>query len=145
MSNEFEFYHGVALCRLIHDKRLQSVALFRTDRNSSYLINVSIGIFIKYSTKRLTPWYFTFMPHHIEEFFDLTKHKLKTFLLLVCKNDGIVCLNVTEVKMVLDIEYTKNQGISVSRRPREKYKISGPLDNIKYKFGDNEFPEKIFR
>ena len=36
------------------------------------------------------------------------------------------------------------KGLSASRKPREKYGVGGPLGNIKYKFGDNEFPDKIF-
>ena len=144
MSREFELYHGVALCRIIHDTRVKSIKLHSKRSNSAYVVNDRIGIYIKYSTKRMTPWHFTFQPHHLAEMSDIMKHFDKSFFILVCKDDGVVCLDSSEAKMLLDFACDKNQGLSASRKPREKYGVGGPLGNIKYKFGDNEFPDKIF-
>lgn len=144
MTSEFELYHGAALCRIAHDERTKSICLLNKNSNSSYLVNDEIGIYVKYSTKRMTPWTFTFSPIHIEELLNLEKKADKVFLVFVCKDNGIACLDIEEAKSVLDISLEKNQGVSASRRPREKYKIAGTQGKIKYKFGDNQFPNRIF-
>lgn len=144
MGSEFEFYHGVALCRIIHNDHLKSIRSFRKDSNSAYIINEEVGIYIKYCTKRLTPWHFTFMPAHIDELFSFIGKLNKVFLVLVCKNDGIVCLNSEEIKVVLDKTAQKAQGIAAYRKPREEYRISGFGGDIKYKFANNQFPNLLF-
>jgi hypothetical protein len=130
---------------MVHDERLKSIHLFNKNSNSSYLVNDRIGIYVKYSTKRLTPWTFTFSPTHVAELLDLGNKTDKTYLVFICKNDGIACLDLEEAKVVIDTSLDRNQGVSASRRPREKYKISGRLGEIKYKFGDNQFPSRIFQ
>lgn len=144
MSGEFELYHGAALCRIVHDERTRSIRLLNKNRNSIYLVNDRIGIYVKYSTKRLTPWLFTFNPAHVAELLDLGNKTDKVYLVLVCRDDGIACLGFNEVQMVVDASLDRPQGISISRKPREKYKISGPKGEIKYKFADNQFPNRIF-
>lgn len=144
MTGEFELYHGVALCRIAHNEQTKSIRLLNKKSNSSYLVNDRIGIYVKYSTKRLTPWSFTFSPVHIEELTDLEKKTDKTFLILVCKDNGVACLDLEEAKAVMDFSLDRNQGLSASRRPREKYKITGTFGEMKYKFADNQFPKRIF-
>ena len=144
MTGEFELYHGAALCRIVHDDRTESIRLLNKNSNSSYIINDSIGLYVKYSTKRLGPWLFTFNPTHVSELLGLMKNINKTFLVFVCRNDGIACLDLNEVQMVVDTSLDGPQGISISRKPREKYKISGTHGEIKYKFADNQFPNRIF-
>lgn len=144
MSSEFEFYHGVALCRIIHDNKLESIRLFKKDSNSAYIVNEKVGIYIKYSTKRMTPWHFTFAQVHIEELFNLIDKLNKVYLVLVCKDNGIACLDSDEIKMILDNSLNKAQSVCASRKPREKYKVSGTGGIIKYKFADNQFPSRIF-
>lgn len=144
MSKEFELYHGIALCRIVHDKRVKSIKLHSAKSNSAYVVNDCIGIYIKYSTKRMSHWNFTFKPHHLVEMSNIMKYFVKSFFVFVCKDDGVVCLDTAEIKLILDFACDKTQGLSASRKPREKYEVGGPLGNIRYKFGDNEFPEKIF-
>lgn len=143
MSYEFEFYHGVALCRLIHDGRVTAIKLYSKENNSAYVINDGIGIYLKYCTKRMSPWQFTFSKVHCDEIFGMIEKFRNTFLVLVCQDDGIACLNANEIKMVLDHSANKTQGISVARRPREKYGVSGKSGRLNYKFSDN-FPVDIF-
>jgi len=145
MTDEFELYHGAALCRIVHDDRLKSIRLLSKNSNSSYLVNNRIGIYVKYSTKRMAPWTFTFSSVHVAELLDLGSKTEKAYLVLVCKDDGIACLDLEEVKTVMDISLGRNQGISASRRPREEYKIRGTLGEMKYKFADSQFPNRIFQ
>ncbi len=145
MSHEFEFYHGIALCRIIHNNLHTAIRLYSEKGNSSYVVNDNIGIFIKYSAYRMSPWHFTFTKKHCEELFEMIQTLKSVFLVLVCKNDGIVCLNVEEIRNLLDNVLAKPQGISVSRKPREKFRVKGGRDDkLKFNIADNEFPSKIF-
>ena len=82
MNYEFNFYHGMALCRIVHDDRVKSIKLYPTKSNSSYMINEDIGVFLKYSTKRMTPWRFTFMREHREEICEMCEILKAVFVVL---------------------------------------------------------------
>lgn len=146
MSNEFEFYHGVALCRIIHNAPHAAIKLYSENSNSSYVLNSDIGIFIKYSTKRMSPWQFTFTRKHIDELFGMMQNLKAVYLALVCKDNGIVCLAPKEIKALIDNDLNKTQGFLVARKPREKFRVSyGRYDKLKFRIANNEFPTKIFK
>ena len=146
MSYEFEFYHGVALCKIIHNAPHAMIKLYSENSNSSYVVNNNVGIFIKYSTKRMSPWQFTFARKHCDELFEMLQILKAVFLVLVCKDNGVVCLNSKEIKALLDNNLNKTQSLLVARKPREKFRIScGKYEKLKYIIGNNEFPAKIFR
>lgn len=146
MSYEFEFYHGVALCKIIHNAAYATIKLYSENSNSSYVVNNNIGIFIKYSTKRMSPWQFTFTSKHIDELFGMIQNFKAVYLVLVCKDNGIVCLTPEESRILLNNAHAKPQGLLVTRKPREKFRVScGKYEKLKYKIGNNEFPAKIFK
>ena len=145
MIKEFEFFHGLVFARIIHGIQDSiSVKAFPTESNSSYVINNQIGIYIKYSTKRMTPWRFTFKKEHQEEIDQMKKSMEKVFLLLVCNDDGIVCLSYDELRQILDEQHEPIEWISASRHKREMYAIKGSNGKLGFKIGPNDFPKKIF-
>ena len=146
MSHEFEFYHGVALCKIIHNVPHATTKLYSENSNSSYVLNKNIGIFIKYSTKRMSPWQFTFTRRHIDELFEMMQNLRAVFLVLVCKDNGVICLNSKEIKALIDNDLNKTQGLLVVRKPREKFRVScGKYEKLKFRIANNEFPAKIFK
>lgn len=98
MIKEFEFYHGVVFSKLIHNPncKITSIKLYNHRSNSSYILNNNVGIYIKYSTKRLTPWRFSFQKIHQGEILELQNAFPKVYILLVCGEDGIVTLSFEE-------------------------------------------------
>ena len=147
MNLEFNSYHGIALCRIVHDDRVKSIKLYPTPSNSSYMINAKIGVFIKYSAKRMTPWRFTFTRAHRAELYEMCELLKAVFIVLVCRDDGVACLNYRELVAVLgEIGAIKatTQWLAVSRKPREKYRINGSHGSLKYKIADSQFPERLF-
>lgn len=145
MIKEFEFFHGLVFARILHGtQRPLSIKPFKSISNSSYVVNDTIGIYIKYSSKRMTPWRFTFRKEHQDEI-DLMKYNLKSlFLLLVCNDDGVVCLSYTELKKILDNQHNPIEWISATRHKREMYAVKGSNGELNFKVGQNDFPEKIF-
>lgn len=143
MINEFDFYHGAALCKLVHNNRINTIITFPTSSNSSYVANENIGIYIKYSTKRLSPWRFTFAREHQDEINDMKEILGKVYVLLVCYKDGIACLDFDELKAVLNYEHEQTEWISVSRRHREKYSVKGSDGKLRLKIGVSELNKII--
>jgi hypothetical protein len=146
MIQNFEFFHGLVFARILHGtQRPLSVRPFQSVSNASYVVNDAVGIYIKYSSKRMTPWQFTFKKEHQAEI-DLMKSSFKNvFLILVCNDDGVVCLSYSELKEILDNQHDPIEWISATRHKREMYSVKGSNGELDFKIGQNEFPEKIFK
>ena len=146
MINEFEFYHGVVFAGLAHGAQREfSVKNFPTPDNASYVIDGKIGIYIKYSKRRLSPWRFTFQKRHQDELKQMKNKLGNAFLLLVCFDDGIVTLSFDEVKQLLDESHEEVEWISAARNKRQMYLVKGSDGELEFKIGLDEFPRKIFQ
>lgn len=145
MIKEFEFFHGLVFARILHGtQRPLSIKPFPSSTNASYVVNEKIGIYIKYSSKRITPWRFTFKKEHQEEINLMKKELKEVFLILVCNDDGIVCLSYSELKQILDEQHQSIEWISANRNKREMYSVKGSDGKLGFKIGPNDFPDKLF-
>lgn len=145
MIKEYEFYHGVVFTEILHAaKKGISIRSFPTKDNASYVLDDRIGIYIKYSEKRLSPWRFSFQKRHQEEIYEMKNKIGEVFLLLVCHDDGIAALSYDEVIKILNEVPGCVEWISVARGKRQMYTIKGSEGKLEYKIGHNEFPAKIF-
>jgi hypothetical protein len=144
MIKEFEFYHGIVFARLLHvTQKNVCIKPFPTQDNASYVINDKVGIYIKYSTKRLSPWRFSFQKKHQDEILEMKNKIGETFLLLVCNNDGIVIISFNELKHILNEKYKSVEWVSVARGRGEMYAVKGSDGELEFKIGKIEFPAKI--
>lgn len=145
MIKEFEFFHGLVFARILHaTQRPLSIRPFGSTSNASYVVNDFVGIYIKYSSKRMTPWRFTFTKEHQDEIEVLKKSFNRVFLILVCNDDGIVCLSYSELKKILDSHHDPIEWISATRHKREMYGVKGSNGTLDFKIGKSDFPEKMF-
>lgn len=144
MLSKFLFYHGVALCRLIHCDLANVVKLYPSPSNSSYMINDDTGVFIKHCANRMSPWSFTFSHENRSELSEMTQLLKKVFVVLVCGEDGIVCLSAKEIEVLLDYGRADDQWIRIRRRMRESYTVEGSNGRLAHKIADSSYPEKMF-
>jgi hypothetical protein len=146
MIKEFEFYHGAVLAKLLHESG-KSIIIepFPSESNASYVINKNKGIFIKHSTKRLSPWRFSFSSEHQNEILKMQNKLREVFLLLVCGEDGIVSLNFNELKKILNETHEPVEWISVARNKNTHYTIKGSDGSLGYKVSNKDFPRKLFK
>lgn len=145
MLKEFEFFHGVVFARILHGGNVPvSIKSYPTPDNASYIVNDSVGIYIKYSSKRLSPWRFSFQKEHQDEILEMKNKLGEVYTILVCNDDGIVCLSFEELKEVLDTKHEDVEWISVARGPRERYEVKGHDGKLRLKIGNSDFPAKIF-
>jgi len=144
MLKEFEFYHGVVFSKLLHSTRGNvSVQIYPTSDNASYVINGKVGIYIKYSSKRLSPWRFSFQKRHQDEILDLKNKFGEVFVLLVCNDDGIVALKFDELKHILNEVHDNVEWISVRRGRREMYSVQGSDGKLEFKMAKNDYAKRI--
>lgn len=145
MIKEFEFYHGAVFASLIHDCIVPiTIKPFPTSSNASYVINGNIGVYIKHTTKRLTPWRFIFQKIHQEELLMMKNSLDDVFLVLVCGHDGIVTLNYDEVKQILDEVHDPVEWISASRTRHKEYTVKGSDGSLGRKISKRDFPKRIW-
>ena len=140
---QFSLVVGWGIVRLIHDERTSKIKLY--SGNHVYVINDSVCIYLKHSSKRLSPWNFTFLPEHIKEIQNIRRKINNLYTVLICNDDGICCLNFSEFSQLIYIgDFGKSKSIRISRSRREKYSISGSDGKLRHKIGDSDFPRKIF-
>jgi len=117
MVREHELFHGAALLKLISSSgtAVEIKPFAHLAGKSSYVVNGKIGIYIKHSALRMSPWSFTFQRVHQDELTQMEKACASVFLLLVCETDGIVALSGQEIKTLLDLNNAAAQWISAKR------------------------------
>jgi penicillin-binding protein-related factor A (putative recombinase) len=145
MISEFEFFHGVAFARMLHATQRQlSIKTYSPSDNAAYVVDGTKGIYIKYSSKRLSPWRFSFQQRHQDKMLEMKKKIGAVFLILVCNDDGLVVLTFEELRQVLDDNHEAVEWISASRIRRQMYSIKGSDGKLSFKVGRDEFLGKLF-
>lgn len=145
MIGEFEFFHGVVFARMLHaTERQLSIKPYSALDNATYLIDGRMGIYIKYSTKRMSPWRFSFQKRHQDKISEMKRDVGEVFVLLVCNDDGVVVLTFDELKQILNENYETVEWISATRNRRQMYSIKGSDGKLSFKVGRDEFLMKMF-
>jgi hypothetical protein len=147
MIKEFESYHGIVLSQLIHNNgyRPLSIRLYPSASNASYVVNEHTGIYLKHSTRRLSPWGFTFQTAHQKEILKMKEEFRQVFILLICGNDGIAILDFDDFKKIVNNRHERSEWISTSRSRNKEYTIKGSQAGLDRKVGKNDFPKKLLQ
>jgi hypothetical protein len=134
MINEFKAYHGSAFAELIDDSTVP-VTLFRPDlsNNAVYVLNGSIGLYLKHSVKRISPWRFTFHEEHVEEVKNLLTNFDFVFLVLICGRDSIAVIDSDEIGILLPLPKPEPSWISVQTGHNTMLTVEGSAGNLKRK------------
>ncbi len=144
MIKEFEFFHGTVFAKLTHEAKIPlTFETHPTPDNASYVVNGKTGIYIKYSTKRLSPWRFSFQKRHQDEMLDMRNKYGEVYLLLVCNDDGIVALSSEDLKEILNETFEPVEWISVARTQGKMYTVKGSDGDLGYKVALADFPKNI--
>jgi hypothetical protein len=142
MIPEYKLYHGAVLAELV-DRLPKSVAideLAEDGRLTSYVLDGRIGLHVKHSMQRLSPWQFTFTAANVNELGFLQMTHNNSFVVLVCRTDGMVCLTVDELKSLLAFRQGDQSWVRVSRHRRELYSVCGAAGELPRKKPDGLDP-----
>jgi hypothetical protein len=144
MARAFEYFHGIVFARMLHATQKElSIKPFPTPDNASYVVNGKVGVYIKYSSKRLSPWSFSFQKRHQDEILRMKNEIGEVFVLLVCNDDGVVALNFDEVRELLNEVHLDAEWISVSRGRRQMYTVKGSDGALDHKAARDDFAKRI--
>lgn len=126
MTPEYQFYHGAFLHELIVTAGRELRVTLRDfhGRPDAFLIDGEVGVLIKHSSARLTPWQFTFMKDHVLELQSLRQDARVCFIVLVCNEDGFVCVRDSDLLSIFTPTSTDVATVRVDRRPRKMYRVS---------------------
>jgi hypothetical protein len=144
VTKEFEQYHGIVLTCIVHSApKPVTVEFYPSKSNSSYVLNGSTGLYIKHSTKRTSPWRYTFAKSHQDEIKEMYERLGEVFTALVCRDDGVAVLSFKELKSILDDNHGASEWVSVSRRRHKQYSVSGSDGDLDFKVSRKSCPAKI--
>jgi len=130
MISEAEQYHGIVLRQLILGAgRPLSIALVDSQGRRD-CFRVDGGAFqVKYSTRRLSPWQFSFTVDQLHEIATLARSYRPVWLMLVCGIDGVVALSSHEFIQLVEGRPGGVLTIRVSRKRNEMYRVSGNTED----------------
>jgi len=134
MINEFKAYHGSAFAEII-DESTVPITIFRPDlsNNAIYVLNDSIGLYIKHSVKRISPWRFTFHTEHVEELAKLFTEFELVFLVLICGRDSIAVMDSEEIGELLPLSKPEGAWVSVRTGHNTMLTVEGSAGSLKRK------------
>lgn len=138
MIPEYKLFHGAVMMQLVDCMRrpVSIDELVEDGRLTSYVIDGRVGVHIKHSMAKLTPWQFTFTRANVRELEYLRMIYRDTFVVLVCHTDGMVCLTLEEVGSLLTFGQREQAWIRVSRHRNELYAVTGGAAELPRKRAD---------
>lgn len=135
MLKEYEGYHGTVLRALVAASR--SALMIGVDdihgRINGYIINNTIGIYIKHSSKRLTPWRFGFNEDHLSELAHLNSKYKSVYIVMVCGVDGLACLPYKKLLEIASDSPEEPVSIGIDRSRNQMYGVYGAKRVLKRK------------
>jgi hypothetical protein len=133
-----EYYHGVAIIRLLEDNRCTSI---KKRGNLGYVINDNIFVLLKYTTKARTPWGFTFDQEDIDRCNAMNKEHSQLVVGLTCGGDGVCAVTWSEMLYMLDRQPGR---IAVGRKHDQSYRIWGKGGKISNMVPVKRWPSIMF-
>ncbi len=135
MISDYKLYQGAVLAQLIDeiDETLAIRDLREEGRQSAYVINDRIGLYIKHSTARLPPWQFTFSKANALSLMELRQQASEVYVTFVCWLDGMMCMSLDELTSILGAGVSDQAWVRVQRRKNEWYSVSGAAGDLPYK------------
>jgi hypothetical protein len=128
------FQEGLYIKRIIDDK------------SGFYLLNNTLPVLFKYSTKRTNPWSFSIRKDVLDIYLSLVEFYKECLIILICGIDGVISLNYSEVCNIINIDIQSEQKrISAKRKLGEMYYISGSDGKIRNKVSQKSVTDNLQR
>ena len=130
MFSDQELFQGAAFARLPRQAGRATVTLAEA-HSSAYLIEAggrgAAVLFKVNRVRRKSPWQFTCSAAEGDALADLGRAfpEYRRFVALICRLDGVCCLAVEQLLLVLGGELA-NRAISVHRPRDGSYRVTGP-------------------
>jgi hypothetical protein len=151
--SEEHFNHGYIISQImleISKINNLSMSIEKALSRTGYIVHIKagqrtidFGLLIKCSKKRRSPWRYTFTRDHQTEIDILQDAVQKVFVVLVNKDDGVVCLTYSMLKEILDDHHEDTEWVSVQSKLGSQYTVQGKDGKLREKISRKDFP-RIF-
>ena len=153
--------HGAAVLQLLNkisDTNPNiNINWIKSDKKASYQLtfskkktslferktSVNLALYFKASQSRLSPWGYSFKKNHQIEIERLNDQSDELFLIFINHDDGIACIDYQQLKSILDDNFEAAEWVSISRKLRQAYRISGRDGKLSSALPRNNFPKAI--
>ena len=144
MTPEADFYYGSVLVRAARAvSQLPGVWRSQEFPNGGFGVGSHGSVLIKFSTKRLSPWAFTFTGDQVEDLVSCLS-KRRVTVCFVCGRDGVAAIKGSEAMRLIGRSKIRGQvSVRVSRRRREQYEISGTGGELGGRVADSDLEKLI--
>lgn len=131
MIPDLDLYQGAVLRQLLvaQQRRIRIGVADLTGRTDSFFFDRA-AFQIKHSSKRLSPWHFTYSTENLAELSTLRRHYNPVWLFLVCGKDGVVGLSLGEFKSITQVGKAGAAWVRVSRSRNSMYRVGGALGDL---------------
>jgi len=140
MIRDYQRYYGSALTILIDnwDGSLK-IEKLHDDRNGYYLLDGKLPLAIKFSRSRKGPWSFTYHRDHQILYDELADRYGNCITAFVCGADGVVAVEHSQLRQVLDDVFDEQEYVSIRRRHNKMYSIKGRDGTLDKKVARDSF------
>ena len=144
MTRESAHYLGSFLFDVINSVD-GTITIQRDPKNTPgfYILDELVPVHLKYTTKRHSPWFFTFTRDHQlrqQHYYDILG---KCIVVFVCGRDGIIALSFEEFRHLLDQNFEPQESVSIRRKHKEMYQINGRDGELTRKVGRNSLAKML--
>jgi len=150
MISDQELLHGAALLKLIENFKTVQIQHGDQVHSSLYVINSGeseVAVLLKLSTRRKSPWQFTFSQQEENAVARFRRSRPDTalFFSLVCFKDGVCCVNY-ETLAQLTGHSIALRSVGVSRPSGGSYHLSGPeRQQLRRAIPQSDWPRALFQ
>ncbi len=139
---EQDIFHGPGLVQIVQHESFK--ALNRgSAKYGHYLINTNRHVFAKYSSRKRSPWQFTFQLEDLASI-ESASSKGPTYVMLACGHETVCALTLDELREVVDLDASVQQTIIVDVPRGGSCHVKGSLGKMKKTVPHNAFPRKLF-
>jgi hypothetical protein len=134
MIHELEKYHGLVLRDIIVCAGQATIAKHDlAGRVNCYKINGHLGLLIKHSTSRLTPWVFSYNRAQMSEVQEAASACETFWLAHVCGGDGIMTLSMSEFSSINPPGGMTTCFVRVDKSRNTMYRVFGTGGELPFK------------
>ena len=129
MTHEFERYYGIVFTSLfeeVSEVRIKKIS----DNDSAYVLNNRLGLYIKHTTARISPWSYSFRTSDFAVIDQLELETTEIAFGLVCGFHGVCLISSQDLKVAGGVFQGDALRITVRTMRGGSWKVSGTAGEL---------------
>ena len=129
MTYEFERYYGTVFTSLfeeVSDVRIKKIS----DNDSAYILNDSLGLYIKHATARISPWSYSFRTNDFAVIDQLGIDTKEIAFGLVCGFQGVCLISSDDLRVAGGVFQGDPLRVTVRTMRGGSWKVSGTAGDL---------------